>query len=83
VRTKIDWKDPPPAGRGRPSYISDCRPDLRAAPGRWARLASYASAGAAINGALRTRASWGEEFEVVYRGRAVFARYIGTQGSAP
>jgi hypothetical protein len=73
---KLKWAEPPPAARGPTAYDETVPDKLRARPGKWAliKTARYANTASAYAKSRRER--WGPMFDVVCRGKDVYARFV-------
>jgi len=72
--TTVQWAEPPAAAAGPAKYVA-VRAQLKARPNEWAVI-SESPLSSRIASDMRATAVWAG-FEVIARGRKVYARYIG------
>lgn len=76
TKDKIVWEDPPPNLRPGPGVWQKRLEPLRQHPGKWAKMYEYSAAPSACRKATELRLRF-PDFEIVSRGKVIYARYVG------
>jgi len=72
----VTWEEPPDIRDTSPGKYRALRAELRVNPNQWAVISSVGANPHTMVGQMRRAAVW-SGFEIVARGKKIYARYVG------